>query len=133
MILSSFVSSISLLFFRDFNKRRRYRKIIVSKISHYWIVKQIAQRRREGKNRWIERDIFEDPEPMDHRVATNRDSFWGYNVTTVLRKKKKRSKTSTSFVCPSSGFRWKGWKNSCSVFSRKRKMKKTMTLVVTFR
>lgn len=30
---------------------------------------------------------------MDHRVATNRNSFWGYNVTTVLRKKKKRSKT----------------------------------------
>lgn len=26
---------------------------------------------------------------MDHRVATNRNSFWGYNVTTVLRKKKK--------------------------------------------
>lgn len=30
---------------------------------------------------------------MDHRVATNRNSFWGYNVTIVLRKKKKRSKT----------------------------------------
>lgn len=30
---------------------------------------------------------------MDHRVATNRNSFWGYNITIVLRKKKKRSKT----------------------------------------
>lgn len=30
---------------------------------------------------------------MDHCVATNRNSFWSYNVTTVLRKKKKRSKT----------------------------------------